>query len=207
MSNREQQIAALEKDWAENPRWKGIKRGYKAADVVRLRGSFPIEHSLARRGAERLWHLVNNEPYVNCLGALTGGQAMQQGHQPGEVDFAGQRQVAHIVIRLPLPHAAIDAHLARKHLVIAIRDSQPLLHVVGEGDAVGVATQPQQPAVLLRQPAADVAEVRHGRWIFEPGKIPYCSECKKYSDDGDKGATFCPWCGARMGEEDEHEAD
>ena len=56
-------------------------------------------------------------------------------------------------------------------------------------------------------PAADVAEVRHGRWIFEPGKIPYCSECKKYSDDGDKGATFCPWCGARMGEEDEHEAD
>mgnify|MGYP000344269702 CR=1 FL=1 len=60
---------------------------------------------------------------------------------------------------------------------------------------------------IERFPAADVAEVRHGRWIFEPGKIPYCSECKKYSDDGDKGATFCPWCGARMGEEDEHEAD
>jgi isocitrate lyase len=60
------------------PRWKGIKRGYSAADVVRLRGSFPIEHTLARRGAEKLWDLVNNEPYVNCLGALTGGQAMQQ---------------------------------------------------------------------------------------------------------------------------------
>ena len=57
------------------------------------------------------------------------------------------------------------------------------------------------------QEEAAAAEVRHGRWIFEPGKIPYCSECKKYSDDGDKGATFCPWCGARMGEEDEHEAD
>lgn len=56
-------------------------------------------------------------------------------------------------------------------------------------------------------PTADVAEVRHGRWIFEPGKIPYCSECKEYSDDGDKGATFCPWCGARMDKEDEHEAD
>lgn len=56
-------------------------------------------------------------------------------------------------------------------------------------------------------PAAEVAEVRHGRWIFEPGKIPYCSECKEYSDDGDKGATFCPWCGARMDKEDEHEAD
>ncbi|HMW57333.1 MAG TPA: isocitrate lyase, partial [Accumulibacter sp.] len=57
---------------------KGIKRGYSAADVVRLRGSFPIEYTVARRGAEKLWNLVNNEPYVNCLGALTGGQAMQQ---------------------------------------------------------------------------------------------------------------------------------
>jgi isocitrate lyase len=76
--SREQQIAALEKDWATNPRWKGIKRGYSAADVVRLRGSLPVEHTLARRGAEKLWDLVNNEPYVNCLGALTGGQAMQQ---------------------------------------------------------------------------------------------------------------------------------
>ena len=78
MSTREQQIAELEKDWAENPRWKGIKRGYSAADVVRLRGSFPIEYTVARRGAEKLWKLVNSEPYVNCLGALTGGQAMQQ---------------------------------------------------------------------------------------------------------------------------------
>ena len=76
--SREQQIAALEKDWATNPRWKGIKRGYSAADVVRLRGSFPIEHTIARRGAEKLWDLLHTEDYVNCLGALTGGQAMQQ---------------------------------------------------------------------------------------------------------------------------------
>jgi isocitrate lyase len=76
--SREQQIAALEKDWATNPRWKGIKRGYSAADVVRLRGSFPIEHTIARRGAEKLWNLLHTEDYVNCLGALTGGQAMQQ---------------------------------------------------------------------------------------------------------------------------------
>lgn len=54
-------------------------------------------------------------------------------------------------------------------------------------------------------PAADVAEVRHGRWIFDPGKIPYCADCKEYSDDGDKGATFCPWCGVRMDKEAEHE--
>ena len=78
MTTREQRIAAIEKDWAENPRWAGIKRGYTAADVERLRGSFPVEYTLARRGAEKLWNLVNNEPYINCLGALTGGQAMQQ---------------------------------------------------------------------------------------------------------------------------------
>jgi isocitrate lyase len=75
---REQQIAALEKEWAENPRWKGIKRGYTAADVVRLRGSLQIEHTLAKRGAEKLWNLINTEPFVNSLGALTGNQAMQQ---------------------------------------------------------------------------------------------------------------------------------
>src|SRR3954465_14423355 len=75
---RDQQVAQLEKDWAENPRWKGIKRGYSAADVVRLRGSVQVEHTLARRGAEKLWSLVNTEPFVNTLGALTGNQAMQQ---------------------------------------------------------------------------------------------------------------------------------
>ncbi|HEX7645630.1 MAG TPA: isocitrate lyase [Burkholderiaceae bacterium] len=78
MATREQQIQALEKDWAENPRWKGITRNYTAEDVVRLRGSVQIEHTLAKRGAEKLWHLINNEPFVNALGALTGNQAMQQ---------------------------------------------------------------------------------------------------------------------------------
>src|SRR6476660_6437491 len=76
--NRDQQIAQLEKDWAENPRWKGIKRGYSAADVVRLRGSLQIEHTLAKRGAEKLWASINTEPFVNAIGALTGNQAMQQ---------------------------------------------------------------------------------------------------------------------------------
>ena len=77
MSTRQQQIAELEKDWAENPRWRGIRRAYSATDVVRLRGSFPVEYTLARRGAEKLWTLLNTEPFINCLGALTGGQAMQ----------------------------------------------------------------------------------------------------------------------------------
>jgi isocitrate lyase len=76
--NRDEQIKALEKQWANDARWKNVKRGYTAADVVRLRGSLQIEYTLARNGAEKLWNLVNTEPYVNCLGALTGGQAMQQ---------------------------------------------------------------------------------------------------------------------------------
>ena len=84
---REQQIAALEKDWAENPRWKGVTRTYSAADVVRLRGSVQPEHTLARMGAEKLWNLVTKgahpsfrpeKDFVNCMGALTGGQAVQQ---------------------------------------------------------------------------------------------------------------------------------
>jgi isocitrate lyase len=78
MQTREQQAAALEKDWADNPRWKGIKRPYSAMEVVNLRGSVQVEHTLAKRGAEKLWKLVNTEPFVNALGALTGNQAMQQ---------------------------------------------------------------------------------------------------------------------------------
>jgi isocitrate lyase len=71
-------IEAIRKDWAENPRWRGVKRGYSAEDVVRVRGSVQIEHTLARLGAEKLWKLVNERPYVNSLGALTGNQAVQQ---------------------------------------------------------------------------------------------------------------------------------
>ena len=76
--SKEGEIRKLEQDWAENSRWKGVRRDYTAADVIRLRGSVQIEHTLARRGAEKLWKLVNEEDYVNCLGAVTGGQAVQQ---------------------------------------------------------------------------------------------------------------------------------
>ena len=68
----------LQRDWVDNPRWAGITRGYTAADVVRLRGSVHVEHSLARLGADKLWAALQREPYVNALGALTGNQAMQQ---------------------------------------------------------------------------------------------------------------------------------
>ena len=78
MSSRELEAQKLQKEWSDSPRWRGIKRGYTAEDVVRLRGSLTVEHTLAKRGSEKLWKLINEEPFVNSLGALTGNQAMQQ---------------------------------------------------------------------------------------------------------------------------------
>ena len=95
--NRDQQIAALQKEWDESPRWKRVKRGYRAEDVVRLRGSVAIEHSLARRGAVKLWALIHgaaNKGYVNCLGALTAGQAVQQAKAGIEAIYLSGWQVA-----------------------------------------------------------------------------------------------------------------
>mgnify|MGYP003632400016 CR=1 FL=1 len=74
----QEQVDQLNAEWKTNPRWQGVQRDYTAEDVVRLRGSVPIEHSLARRGSEKLWKLVNEEDFVPTLGALTGGQAVQQ---------------------------------------------------------------------------------------------------------------------------------
>ena len=71
-------VEQLERDWKENPRWKGVERPYSGKDVVKLRGSVAVEHTLARHGAEKLWRLMHTEPFVNALGALTGNQAMQQ---------------------------------------------------------------------------------------------------------------------------------
>lgn len=68
----------LEKMWTEDPRWAGVTRPYSAKEVVRLRGTIPIDYSIARLGAERLWDLLHTEDYVPTLGALTGNQAIQQ---------------------------------------------------------------------------------------------------------------------------------
>ncbi len=79
ITGRQQEAgAALQKEWETDPRWKGIERTYSAEDVIRLRGSVTEEHTLARLGAERLWHLLHTEDYINALGALTGNQAVQQ---------------------------------------------------------------------------------------------------------------------------------
>ncbi|MBA2492985.1 MAG: isocitrate lyase [Gammaproteobacteria bacterium] len=75
--NKQETINAIEQDWARNARWKGVQRGYKAADVERLRGTVTIEHTLAKRGAEKLWQRINSDDYVHALGAMTGNQAMQ----------------------------------------------------------------------------------------------------------------------------------
>ncbi len=72
-----QSAAELDKSWKSDPRWNGITRPYTAEDVVRLRGTLHIEHTLARLGAERLWEMLTTEKYVNALGAVTGNQAVQ----------------------------------------------------------------------------------------------------------------------------------
>lgn len=97
MKTREEQIQELEQDWANNSRWKGVKRGYSAADVVRLRGSVQPEYTYARNGAEKLWELVHGgakKGYVNCMGAITGGQAMQQAKAGIEAIYLSGWQVA-----------------------------------------------------------------------------------------------------------------
>jgi len=75
---KNERIEKLQESWELDTRWKGITRPYSAEDVIRLRGSIDIEHTLARRGAEKLWASLHTEDYINALGALTGNQAMQQ---------------------------------------------------------------------------------------------------------------------------------
>ena len=81
-------------DWQNNPRWNGIMRPYAAEDVVRLRGTVHVEHSLARRGAERLWRALHEREFVNALGALTGNQALQQARAGLQAIYLSGWQVA-----------------------------------------------------------------------------------------------------------------
>lgn len=94
---REEQIKQLENDWETNPRWKNVKRGYSAEDVVRLRGSIQPDYTVATKGAEKLWGLINGDAkkgYVNCMGAITAGQAMQQAKAGLEAIYLSGWQVA-----------------------------------------------------------------------------------------------------------------
>src|SRR5918911_3724541 len=93
MFNGNNQVTEIEQEW-RSPRWEGITRPYTAEDVARLRGSVKIEHTLARMGAERLWDLMHEKPYVRALGALTGNQAMQQVKAGLEAIYLSGWQVA-----------------------------------------------------------------------------------------------------------------
>ncbi|MBU5267272.1 isocitrate lyase [Virgibacillus proomii] len=73
-----QRVADLKEAWEKDQRWVGVERPYRAEDVVRLRGSMNITYTLAEKGAEKLWNLLNTEDYIHALGALTGNQAVQQ---------------------------------------------------------------------------------------------------------------------------------
>ena len=75
---KQEQIQKLEEEWANSPRWKGVKRSYSAEDVVKLRGTVQIEHTLARQGAEKMWRLIHQDEPLCGLGALTGNQAVQE---------------------------------------------------------------------------------------------------------------------------------
>jgi isocitrate/methylisocitrate lyase len=88
------QIQKLEAEWADSPRWSGVTRNYSAADVVKLRGSVQIEHTLARRGSEKFWRLINQEEPVCGLGALTGNQAIQEVQAGLKVIYCSGWQVA-----------------------------------------------------------------------------------------------------------------
>ncbi|RYG74114.1 isocitrate lyase [Lentibacillus lipolyticus] len=73
-----ERVREIQKEWDNNPRWTNVERPYSAEEVVRLKGSMDIEHTLAKKGAEKLWNLINGPDYVHALGALTGNQAVQQ---------------------------------------------------------------------------------------------------------------------------------
>src|SRR5207302_965802 len=112
-----QQAETLQREWETDPRWGGTKRDYGAADVVRLRGSLQEEHTLARRGAEKLWSLINGDDYVNALGALTGNQAVQQVRAGLKAIYLSGWQAAGVHWEDQLSSAKKCGHLGGKVLI------------------------------------------------------------------------------------------
>jgi isocitrate lyase len=140
MTTRKQEAERLQQEWTEDPRWKGVRRGYGAEEVIRLRGSVAIEYTLARRGARRLWDMLTSEPFVSALGALTGNQAMQQvkaglrsiylsGWQvAGDANVAGEMypdQSLYPVNSVPSVVARINNALARCDQIQWMEDKNP----------------------------------------------------------------------------------
>ena len=165
--------AELERRWLEDARWQGVRRGYTAGEVVRLRGRFSPEHTIARLGAERLWQLLRSEEPVAALGALTGGQAVQMVHAGLQAIYLSGWQVA------------ADANLAGRHL----SGPEP---VPGEQRAGGgPAVQQRAPA---RRPDRLVGGPRRRR-LARPdrrgcgGRIRRCVERVRADEGDDRGGS------------------
>ncbi|MFC3883660.1 isocitrate lyase [Bacillus songklensis] len=137
---RDPRIQKLEENWKNEERWKGITRPYSAEDVIRLRGSIDIEYTLARRGAEKFWNLLNTEEYVHALGALTGNQAVQQAKAGLKAIYLSGWQVAadanlsgHMYPDQSLYPANSVPHVV-KRINQALQRADQIQHIEGEGD-------------------------------------------------------------------------
>ncbi|MFC0470604.1 isocitrate lyase [Halalkalibacter kiskunsagensis] len=138
--SRQTQGRILEEQWGNDARWKGIERPYSGEDVVRLRGSVQVEHTLARRGAEKFWNLLHEEDYVNALGALTGNQAVQQVKAGLKAIYLSGWQVAadanlsgHMYPDQSL-YPANSVPSVVKRINQALQRADQIQHMEGEGD-------------------------------------------------------------------------
>ncbi|MDQ0246543.1 isocitrate lyase [Bacillus fengqiuensis] len=135
-----QRIQKLEESWKNEKRWNGVTRPYSAEDVIRLRGSIDIEHTLARKGAEKFWNLLQTEEYVHALGALTGNQAVQQAKAGLKAVYLSGWQVAadanlsgNMYPDQSLYPANSVPHVV-KRINQALQRADQIQHLEGEGD-------------------------------------------------------------------------
>lgn len=121
----QQEIEDLENDWKNNPRWKGIRRRYKAEDVVKLRGSQTIDYPFARLGSQKLWELLKKEPYIHSLGAMSGNQAVQMVQAGLKAIYASGWQVAADAndALQTYPDQGLYPHLSMPHLIKRINNA------------------------------------------------------------------------------------
>ena len=137
---RDERVAKLEESWAMQNRWNGVERPYSAEEVLKLRGSIDIEHTLAKRGSEKLWKLMNEEDFVHALGALTGNQAIQQVKAGLKAIYLSGWQVAadanlsgHMYPDQSLYPANSVPHVVRR-INQALQRADQIQHLEGAGD-------------------------------------------------------------------------
>lgn len=138
--NIQEAAKKLQEQWDNDPRWAGITRPYSAEEVIKLQGSVVIEHTLARRGAEKLWTLLHEEPFINALGALTGGQAVQQAKAGLKAVYLSGWQVAadanlagHMYPDQSL-YPANSVPQVVKRINNSLQRADQIQHMEGEGD-------------------------------------------------------------------------